>query len=509
MSGGGLPGDNWFAGWGGPAPDGPLGFAGQFGVLRDPDTGLYYCRERWYDPATKQFLSPDPLSVGGTGEANLYTYAGNDPLNAADADGLDRTATRGNMAMWIVESPAVSNGSYNWSGRGIARAAIPVGHRGTEGERGNPFGPGRSTADHTVTLGQRFGGGIIKKRTLGRAAASVFQQNRDLSDLTRVEQEEEIAKLIGDTRCLTSAAASEKWRLSRFMELAKAADQEARAAEAAQAERDWWVELGFDIAEWAPTTWGAKLISFPFLGADAGLNYLGNWLPWWASYLRAEGFGAIGDFFYDLNAGAIGRGAYYNYQGYRAHGLGGWDSALLSSPIVGDTGRLVAELSTWKSYAGVDLGRDLSGVEYSQRVFLGISAAASAAAGGLGLAGRIAPGSSLARLGARPVFPKTIAAFQRGAQVSAFVGITEAGIWRYGWQTNGIRSIPGFAPTLNSLARLPGLPGHAYNAVYLSIYGKGGLLRNVKALQINRGRQWVTRWRGTPYVDEGNLILRA
>jgi len=60
----------------------PLGFNGQY---RNDSTGLIYLRARVYDPVMAQFMSVDPL-VGQTGEA--YAYAGDDPVNASDPEGL-------------------------------------------------------------------------------------------------------------------------------------------------------------------------------------------------------------------------------------------------------------------------------------------------------------------------------------------------------------------------------------------------------------------------------------
>jgi RHS repeat-associated protein len=54
------------------------------GQYTSPDTGLIYLRARVYDPATAQFMSVDPLMME-TGEA--YGYAGENPLNRADASG--------------------------------------------------------------------------------------------------------------------------------------------------------------------------------------------------------------------------------------------------------------------------------------------------------------------------------------------------------------------------------------------------------------------------------------
>lgn len=45
----------------------------------DVVTGLYYARARWYDPATRRFISPDPLGL--TGGLNQYAFGGNDPVN--------------------------------------------------------------------------------------------------------------------------------------------------------------------------------------------------------------------------------------------------------------------------------------------------------------------------------------------------------------------------------------------------------------------------------------------
>ena len=60
----------------------PLGYTGAY---TDPETGLLYLINRYYDPTTAQFLTVDPL-VDTTGAA--YTYAGDDPVNNSDPTGL-------------------------------------------------------------------------------------------------------------------------------------------------------------------------------------------------------------------------------------------------------------------------------------------------------------------------------------------------------------------------------------------------------------------------------------
>jgi RHS repeat-associated protein len=51
----------------------------------DAESGLIYLRARYYDPATGQFMSRDPLAAA-TGDP--YGYAGGDPLNGTDPSGL-------------------------------------------------------------------------------------------------------------------------------------------------------------------------------------------------------------------------------------------------------------------------------------------------------------------------------------------------------------------------------------------------------------------------------------
>lgn len=60
----------------------PFGFAGEY---TETDSELIYLRARFYDPATGQFLTRDPLeAVSG----QPYLYAGGDPVNAIDPEGL-------------------------------------------------------------------------------------------------------------------------------------------------------------------------------------------------------------------------------------------------------------------------------------------------------------------------------------------------------------------------------------------------------------------------------------
>ncbi|MEO8378777.1 MAG: GH-E family nuclease, partial [Acidobacteriota bacterium] len=63
----------------------------------EPATGLVFARERWYDPGTGSFLSPDPL--GHRDSSNLYSFCVGDPVNNSDPTGL--AASMGTKG-WIV-----------------------------------------------------------------------------------------------------------------------------------------------------------------------------------------------------------------------------------------------------------------------------------------------------------------------------------------------------------------------------------------------------------------------
>lgn len=76
--------------------DTPLRWNGQ---TQDTDTGMYYLRARYYDPATAQFLSADPLAAITKA---IYTYAGNNSLNGADPMGLVSVGLCANGAIGAI-----------------------------------------------------------------------------------------------------------------------------------------------------------------------------------------------------------------------------------------------------------------------------------------------------------------------------------------------------------------------------------------------------------------------
>jgi RHS repeat-associated protein len=72
----------------------PVGYAGAYA---EPGTGLIYLINRYYDPATAQFLSVDP-AVALTQQP--YSYAGDDPVNEVDPNGLSGGAPLSGECEW-------------------------------------------------------------------------------------------------------------------------------------------------------------------------------------------------------------------------------------------------------------------------------------------------------------------------------------------------------------------------------------------------------------------------
>ncbi|MGN2248427.1 RHS repeat-associated core domain-containing protein, partial [Frateuria sp. GZRR35] len=67
----------------GPVAAGP----GYTGHVEDPDTGLVYMQQRYYDPEVGRFLSVDPVTSGSE-HFNRYWYASNNPIRNIDPTGL-------------------------------------------------------------------------------------------------------------------------------------------------------------------------------------------------------------------------------------------------------------------------------------------------------------------------------------------------------------------------------------------------------------------------------------
>lgn len=117
----------------GPTNAGP----GYTGHVNDPDTGLVYMQQRYYDPVIKRFISPDPVgpAAGNIFSFNRYAYANNNPVRYTDSDGRNATAFIGGLFVegWHGITGQGFNGAavvsalkdgYNGEGRGVLHAAL-------------------------------------------------------------------------------------------------------------------------------------------------------------------------------------------------------------------------------------------------------------------------------------------------------------------------------------------------------------------------------------------------
>jgi len=116
----------------------PLGFAGQY---TDAESGLQYLRARYYDPATAQFLTRDPL---GSLTGQPYAYAGDSPLNYSDPLGL--CANGLGLCPWEAVGSTVQAGYQATAAAGsatlttVGHAAVGLGATGAEVLRLLPTG---------------------------------------------------------------------------------------------------------------------------------------------------------------------------------------------------------------------------------------------------------------------------------------------------------------------------------------------------------------------------------
>ena len=71
----------------------------------DNETGLYYLQNRYYDPFTCRFISPDSLIAEGQGtnSYNLFAYCGNNPVMYADPSGNAATISGLVLAFKLLE----------------------------------------------------------------------------------------------------------------------------------------------------------------------------------------------------------------------------------------------------------------------------------------------------------------------------------------------------------------------------------------------------------------------
>jgi RHS repeat-associated protein len=94
----------------------------------DGESGFYYYRARYYDPATGRFISEDPKGFGAG--VNFYAYVNNNPVNANDPTGeiplplITGAFGAGAVAIGSAIGQVASNGGFdNFNFRNVGIAA--------------------------------------------------------------------------------------------------------------------------------------------------------------------------------------------------------------------------------------------------------------------------------------------------------------------------------------------------------------------------------------------------
>lgn len=139
----------------------------------EPMTELVNARNRWYEPRTGNFLSPDP--AGNIDSANLYAFAGSDPVNGRDPIGL------------LCETSNAS-GVWNWLQR-CSQDALSVQQQFNRGIFSLKT-PGRAVAGVVGTAK------VIGKTVVGVSAMVIDQQLADSGDVNAMMRQGQRAMAI-------------------------------------------------------------------------------------------------------------------------------------------------------------------------------------------------------------------------------------------------------------------------------------------------------------------------
>ena len=102
----------------------PFGFAGG---IYDPDTGLVRFGARDYDPVVGRWTAKDPIGFGGG--LNVYRYAGNDPVNYIDIDGLAVRLAENSLVRFFGDAAETyyEIAAWNWErGNYLSAAALSL-----------------------------------------------------------------------------------------------------------------------------------------------------------------------------------------------------------------------------------------------------------------------------------------------------------------------------------------------------------------------------------------------
>ncbi len=95
----------------------------------DPESGMYYLRARYYDPATGRFISRDPIkgTLTNSQSQNPYAYAVNNPVNLSDPSGefVETAWDVANLGYDIATFDPCDPWSYVNTGFDAVAAAVP------------------------------------------------------------------------------------------------------------------------------------------------------------------------------------------------------------------------------------------------------------------------------------------------------------------------------------------------------------------------------------------------
>lgn len=122
----------------------------RYGSGEQDPTGLYYFRNRYYDPQMRRWISEDPIGLAGG--INLYAYVGNNPINYVDPWGLEECsleeANRGECAIDMTPITATAD---RGGGVGTSPFSSNFGNRGFDtGAVGGNGGGGGSLGRQVV-----------------------------------------------------------------------------------------------------------------------------------------------------------------------------------------------------------------------------------------------------------------------------------------------------------------------------------------------------------------------
>jgi RHS repeat-associated protein len=140
---------------------------GYTGRERDEETGLDYYRTRYYDSLVGRFVSEDTIGFNG-GDANLYRYVANSPLNLIDPNGTS----------WLNDADAALSdhgidlyGAVNTLDKGVGGFASGATGGATDIVRQRIYGGGVNDNQHGALHDIASGLGDAASSVVGGAAA--------------------------------------------------------------------------------------------------------------------------------------------------------------------------------------------------------------------------------------------------------------------------------------------------------------------------------------------------